>query len=708
MAGTIIQDVAGDVCERFLKGAAISVWQNSFDEASNWTAFALKPHSLAERMRGKDPQLRMDTSPDFWNRYHEDIQCCRLLGSNSLRLSLEWSRVMPNGPGQVDEEAVRRYTDILDACAAAGLVPMLTLHHFTHPQWFQQLGGFEKEENIRYFEEWAVTAFKLFRRHMSLVATFNEPTCAAFTGYIAGIHAPGHRGDIAGAGRVLLHMLRAHSAAYAAIKAQEGGSCVRVGLVHQQITFEPEGTGMLYAASRWTADWLTHCFGWDVVHTYLLTGRFSWRIPGGRPGQLEVQEPGGRPHLDWLGINYYTRVVLDWRLGFTCRPGEVLTDMGWPVVPEGLHAAIAHCAELGVPLYITETGLADGADDRRAPLIAAYWEQVARAVADGYDVRGFFYWTLVDNYEWHLGYNMKFGLFEWLEAPANAQPHPAAAAQRARATAAASKAACSSAAASRAGATATGVAPTTGPELQPLRITAGPSKLAGASATIISVTSPSTPKWRRTENRADAEEEAQLQAAADRLAASLASAPSGLAASSTLAAAEAACCASVGGDLVDGSSSSRRLRQGSLELVRRFAATPDELGAAQESLRATMWPPLELPQALRRPFPSAGGGLGVGISGAVGVLVAGVAGLLMPRPLGRALRSVARVALTALYVPVLLAGAAWRHVARGAGAALVVRGGYGGLQAAAGVKAGMVGVGGLAGEEQHDMQGVSV
>ncbi|GFR47153.1 hypothetical protein Agub_g8844, partial [Astrephomene gubernaculifera] len=137
------------------------------------------------------------------------IDCARQLGSNSLRLSLEWSRIMPYGPGRVDETAVQRYHDIFERCRAAGLEPMITLHHFVHPQWFEELGGFEREENIRHFVDWALTAFRLFRRHrLTLIATFNEPTCAAFTGHIVGIHAPGRRGAIATAGRVLLHMLR--------------------------------------------------------------------------------------------------------------------------------------------------------------------------------------------------------------------------------------------------------------------------------------------------------------------------------------------------------------------------------------------------------------------------------------------------------------------------------------------------------------------
>ncbi|GLI65460.1 hypothetical protein VaNZ11_008810, partial [Volvox africanus] len=161
---------------RFLKGAAISVWQNAPDEASQWTAFARRPHSLLERLRGKNKQLAIDTSPDFWNRYYDDITCARQLGSNSLRLSLEWSRVMPNGPGLVDENAVQRYRDILDRCVDAGLEPMVTLHHFVHPQWFEALGAFEREENIQYFVDWAVMAFRLFRDHgLSLIATFNEP-----------------------------------------------------------------------------------------------------------------------------------------------------------------------------------------------------------------------------------------------------------------------------------------------------------------------------------------------------------------------------------------------------------------------------------------------------------------------------------------------------------------------------------------------------
>ncbi|PNH02539.1 Beta-galactosidase, partial [Tetrabaena socialis] len=563
---------------RFLKGAALSVWQNSPDEFSQWTAFALRPHSLRERLAGKCRQLRIDSCSDFWNRYHDDIACARQLGSNSLRLSLEWGRVMPEGPGRVDEAAVARYRAILDACGAAGLEPMVTLHHFAHPAWFEALGGFEREENIRYFEEWAVIAFRLFR-------------------HIVGIHAPGRKGAVATAGRVLLCMLRAHSAAYRAIRRQAGGEDVRIGLVHQTIRFEAEGSGALHAAARWTAGWLTHCFGWDVVHHYLMSGRFSWRLPGrvGGWAMVEVQEPGGRPPCDWLGINYYTRVVLDWRLGFTCRPGEVLTDMGWPVVPGGLYGAIAHCSELGVPLYVTETGIADGRDDRRGGLIAAYWKEVGRAVADGHDVRGFYYWTLVDNYEWHLGYNMKFGLYEWTGAP----PHPninAAAAAAAAAAVTAAAAAAATAAATTAAAAAAAVKPSSGRR----RIAVGPSDTATATAVVIEISPPGTPWPRHKRTDSDA---GSADVDADAGDGAGAGAPECWHAAARAAGEAAVEAARESAGRWEG----RRLRPGALELVRRFAATPHDLLAARRALAEMVWPHVPLPAGLMRPWPEQAG-----------------------------------------------------------------------------------------------------
>ncbi|KXZ56250.1 hypothetical protein GPECTOR_1g218 [Gonium pectorale] len=599
---------------KFLKGCAISVWQNSPDEQSQWSAFAKKPHNVLERIRGKSPQLKIDKSPDFWNRYLDDIACAKRLGSNSLRLSIEWARIMPTAPESIDQAAVQRYLDILAACREAGLQPMVTLHHFVHPDWFQRLGGFEREENIGYFVSWALTAFRLFRPHgVRLWATFNEPTCAAFTGYIVGIHAPGRCGATRLAGVVLLNMLRAHAAAHAAIRAQPGGDAAEVGLVHQQIRFEAAGSGLVHGAARWAAQWLTHCFGYDLVHEYLMTGRFAWRQPGRRGFAIDVLEPNGRPPCDWLGINYYTRVVLDWRMGFTCRHGEVLTDMGWPIVPEGLYAAIAHCAELGLPLYVTETGIADGRDDRRAALIAAYWGQMSRAVADGFDVRGFYYWTLCDNYEWHLGYNMKFGLFEWTGAPKNPRANPAAAKAARRAARNAPTSAPHGAAT---GDDSVEFAVVSGHPLPPLHI--APTGAGTATATIIGVSPPGTP-WRRP----------KLPGADVAVCDVSAASASAAAAAAAVAEAERAVAeAAAGEECCPG----RRLRHGALELIRRYVATPEDLTAAREMLCEIVWPHVPLPAALAH---GSGGKRGpvAAVAGVAGA-AAGAAGCVLRSLLG--------------------------------------------------------------------------
>ncbi|GLI65459.1 hypothetical protein VaNZ11_008841, partial [Volvox africanus] len=277
--------------------------------------------------------------------------------------------------------------------------------------------------------------------------------------------------------------------------------------------------------------------------------------------------------------NYYTRVVLDWRLRFTCRPGEVLTDMGWPVVPEGLYDAIVHSANLGMPLYVTETGIADGRDDRRAPLIAAYWQQVARAVAEGHDVRGFYYWTLCDNYEWHLGYNMKFGLFEWTEAPEHPRVNAAAAAII---NAAPGVHKDDVMAASVAVEDDTDVVERS-TELTPLWVTVGPNAAATATATIVCVSHPQSPSRQAS----------RTAAAVDNVIALVTPVMAGDDSEVEQAVTDAKAKATKW--------SGRRLRQGSLELVRRFVATPDELSAAWHSLSETVWPHVPLPEALRRP-----------------------------------------------------------------------------------------------------------
>ncbi|EFJ42987.1 hypothetical protein VOLCADRAFT_107029 [Volvox carteri f. nagariensis] len=397
---------------RFLKGTAISVWQNSGDGGSNWTRFAnsLWPFRYfgVKAIRGK---YNIDACSDFWNNYERDIKLAADIGSTTLRFSFEWARIEPQR-GVIDMEAVRRYHQMLDCMEAHGLEPNATLWHFVHPTWFEDAGGFTREENIPAFVEYSKRCFEWFGSRIRLWATFNEPTCYMFLGFIVGIAPPGRIFDLAGAGRMLSTMLKAHVEAYRAIKAMPGGDKAQVGLVSHHITFEAEADGILHGVAKMLSDWMTYWWGWDVVEHWMLTGEFVWKLPVLGVWQ-QWKDPAGKPPCDWWGINYYSRGIFSWYLLPSCRHQEVMTDMYYPIYPEGMYRAIKRCSEFGIPMYITETGIADSRDDRRAIMIDAYFKEVMRAVAEGYDVRGFYYWTLIDNLEWATGYTMKFGLYSW-------------------------------------------------------------------------------------------------------------------------------------------------------------------------------------------------------------------------------------------------------------------------------------------------------
>ncbi|MEW5313962.1 MAG: hypothetical protein WDW38_005492 [Sanguina aurantia] len=398
-------DTSGDllkVLSRFQKGVGLSVWQNNGDDNSNWTR-----HSSTNwpcNLSAATGMQKYEQCPDFLNRYKEDIGLAKKLGCTSFRLSLEWARIEPVR-GQFDAVTIQRYHDIFDYLAELGMEPNITLHHFVHPGWFEDLGAFTKDANIPVFVAWAVKAFELFGPRIKMWSTFNEPTCYMFLGFIIGQAPPAHVMDLIGAGRMLLIMLKCHSAAYRAMKALPGGQHTMIGLVSHHITFLPKGSGLIYAPARLAAEWATYWWGWDVVDHWMLTGQFKWKLPLVGDWIVE-QDPAGKPPCDWWGVNYYSRCVVSWYLQPTKMAGELMTDMKYPVYSQGLYDAIKRSSKYGIPMYITETGIADAKDTTRGTFIDLYFKARLGCV-------GFYYWTLIDNFEWSAGYKMKFGLYEW-------------------------------------------------------------------------------------------------------------------------------------------------------------------------------------------------------------------------------------------------------------------------------------------------------
>jgi beta-glucosidase len=392
----------------FLWGTATSAHQvEGGCDANNWARWeaAVDPAGRPRIRRGQ----RSGAACDHWNRFREDLALMRELGVGSYRFSLEWSKLEP-APGRHDPAAVAHYHEVLAALAAAGLRPMVTLHHFTHPLWFDDRGGFERAANLPAFEAFCAWAFREYGAEADLWCTINEPAVFTAMGYLLGTFPPGRR-DPRQAARVLANLLAAHVRVYHALKALPGGDRAEIGLVKNVFQFDP--------FRRWhPLDWAV-CRVLDAAYNrsvlgVLADGVFRMTIPG--RVRLVEAVPGGRGATDFLGLNYYSHACLKTRVGRELfarapRPGDVMTDMPYAVYPEGLYRALRDVAALGKPIMVTENGIADARDDRRATFIRRYLHAVARAIQDGVDVRAYYYWSLMDNFEWAEGYDMRFGLY---------------------------------------------------------------------------------------------------------------------------------------------------------------------------------------------------------------------------------------------------------------------------------------------------------
>jgi len=385
----------------FLLGAATSAHQlDGGAGLSDWCRFEQEPGRIA---RGE----RSGIAAGHRDRVVEDVGLLAALGANAYRLSVEWARVEPED-GRVDEAEWDRLLAEVRLLRARGITPMVTLLHFTLPGWLAARGGLLAPDFVERFGRFAGEAARRLAGEVSLFATVNEPNVQVFYGYVEGTWPPGLRSP-PDAGRAFAALLRAHAAAAHAIRA--GMPEARVGPVVNLIEFEP--------ASRWSAlDWIAsraaaNAFDWAFLDA-LRTGRIALPLPGARLEELAAPELEGT--VDWIGVNYYTRNLMRFSLrapGLVARgpgPGPV-SDLGWEIRPAGLLAVLRDTwARYGRPLYVTENGIADATDRHRPAFLRAHLHAVARALAEGVPVLGYFHWSLLDNFEWADGFSPRFGL----------------------------------------------------------------------------------------------------------------------------------------------------------------------------------------------------------------------------------------------------------------------------------------------------------
>ena len=408
----------------FLWGAATSSYQIEGSPLADgagpsiWHRFSHTPDRVHDGETG-------DVACDHYRRYADDVALMRRLGINAYRFSISWSRVMPRGRGATNPAGVDFYDRLVDALLANGIEPLVTLYHWDLPAALDDLGGWLNPEVAQWFAEYAAIMFRKLDDRVKLWTTLNEPWVSTDAGYLHGVHAPGHRSPFEAP--IASHrLLLAHAEAVRTYRA-EGRH--RIGLV---VNLEPK-----YAASDDAEDLAATVRADAYMNRQYLDPVFLGRYPEELAevfGEAWPRWPADdlgliRQPIDFIGVNYYTRSVTRfepraWPLHATPVPQKraTHTETGWEVWAPGLTRVLTWVKERygNPPVYVTENGAAffdppslDGdrvADPLRVDYLRKHLAAVHAAIAGGVDVRGYFVWSLLDNFEWSAGYSKRFGI----------------------------------------------------------------------------------------------------------------------------------------------------------------------------------------------------------------------------------------------------------------------------------------------------------
>jgi beta-glucosidase len=378
---------------------------------SIWDSFCNVPGNIADGSTG-------EVACDHYHRYEQDLDLIASLGATAYRFSIAWPRVQPQGKGAWNEAGFAFYERLLDGLERRGIRAHLTLNHWDLPQALQDEGGWANRATVRHFCDYAREVGRRFGHRVASLVTHNEPWVIAALGHETGVFAPGIK-DRAVAMQVAHHLLLSHGLALQALRAD--GVPAPLGIVLNLSSY--------YAATDSAADMRRAVIEDGLITRWylepLLIGKYPADIlqylgkdaPQAEPGDMEsIRQP-----LDFLGINYYMRWVISAeRQWLGQEHGRPVTDMGWEIYPQGLTELLLRLnSEYKLPpVYITENGAAfkdtleNGAvhDPERVSYLQEHIAAVALARRQGVDVRGYFAWSLLDNFEWSSGYAKRFGI----------------------------------------------------------------------------------------------------------------------------------------------------------------------------------------------------------------------------------------------------------------------------------------------------------
>lgn len=410
-----------DFPDGFLFGAATAAYQIEGSRfggagASHWDTFAATPGNVVRAEDGA-------TACDHYHRWEGDLDLMQAAGFDAYRFSTSWSRVLPEGRGTANAEGLDFYDRLVDGVLARGMHPFLTLYHWDLPSALAMQGGWANRDVAGWFADYAQVVHDRIGDRVASIATINEPWCVAWLSHFIGAHAPGLR-DIRAAAHAMHHVLLAHGTAVEALRAR-GADNLGIVLNFETATPANDSAEDKAAAARGDAiynRWFIEAIAGQGYPAEAMEGLAPHMPKGWEDDMARIATP-----IDWLGVNYYTRATYAADPGAPWPASKMVegplpkTAMNWEIRPEGLHEFLLRLARgpaKGLPIYVTENGmagdevLADGQvpDPVRMGYIDGHLKAAQRAIADGVDLRGFFYWSLLDNYEWAFGYDKRFGL----------------------------------------------------------------------------------------------------------------------------------------------------------------------------------------------------------------------------------------------------------------------------------------------------------
>ena len=360
----------------FKWGSATSAHQIEGGNHNDWTEWEKSPQNSSRFISGR--------ACDSYNRYEEDFDIAQKLNHNIHRFSIEWSRIEPE-EGKFNEKEIEHYKRLIGALCDRGIEPMVTLWHFTNPIWFAEKGGWINSKSPEYFTRYVKYVVDNLKDKVGLWITFNEAVSvyAGFS-YLNGQWPPQRR-NLFEYQKVRNNFVKAHILAYREIKKMCGDTShnIAIGLTENNV-YSAHG-------DRWYEKII------DSIYNYQRNIYFFDKA---------------LPYYDFIGLNYYH---VDRRMPGSYRnlPRQGwMPEMGWETYPKGIYYRLTELKKIKKPIYITENGIADGKDEQRGKFIKEHLRWIWQAIQDGADVRGYLYWSLLDNFEWHHGFGPRFGLVE--------------------------------------------------------------------------------------------------------------------------------------------------------------------------------------------------------------------------------------------------------------------------------------------------------